>query len=170
MQADWLLPAAGTAIAFLILFSTFWGLFEMYETFSAGREALEVAEEISRTLVVVASAADEYSQAGFSEKIYLPKEIHNSPYRVVIDEEKFEARVELLGRHEGKVVGASRLPVFAVYHEGEKILGLKGFESGGGGVSWAISEKTRGLLITKSVKPKRTITIEATEDGIRGIF
>ncbi len=165
MQTDWLLPAVGTAIAFLILSGTFWGIFEKYDALSAQREAFTIASEVADKLTVMANSADEYSQFDFSEKILLPEEIHGVHYRLVIDDEKFQVRVELLGRYEGEVVGASRMPPGVVYNGEEKILELKGFESTPNGVHWAISEKMNGLRITKRIKAKRALIIEVVGDG-----
>lgn len=165
MQADWLLPAVGTVIAFLVLSVTFWSVFEKYDALAAQREASAVAKEVTDKLAVVANSADEYSQFDFSEKILLPEEIHGVPYRLIIDDEKFQIRVELLGRYEGEVVGASRMPPGVVYNGEEKILELKGFESTHNGVYWTISEKMNGLRITKRIKAKRALIIEVVGNG-----
>ena len=82
-------------IAFFILLGVMYSAYDIYDEYSAQREAEAVVLSISNQIAFVSNTAPEYS---VKRRIELPEYIHGEPYIFTLDDEKYNIKIRLMGK------------------------------------------------------------------------
>lgn len=149
-------------ISFLVLSGVMWSSFWLYNDYSAGREASELARVIADQIVMVANMDVGYASAGITRSIELPDNLHGRAYVLAVNGSKSQVRIEIIGDSR-KSSGVAFFPPSIVYYKDRMILELSGFEAiEGEEVSGRMYVREGSKLsITKRSSPKVSLLIEA---------
>lgn len=103
-------------IAFFLLMGVMYSAYDIYDEYSAQREAEAAVLSISDQIAFVAGTAPEYTT---KKRIDLPEYIHNEPYIFTLDSERYNVKIRLMGKfsHEN-ITEFAMLPEFSIVREG----------------------------------------------------
>lgn len=116
MHIDWLISKTGMLVAFFILLGVMYGAYDLYDEYAAQREVEAVVLSISNQIAFVANTAPEYSA---KKRIDFPDYIHGEPYIFVLDNERHNIRIRLMGKFSQKnITEFAILPQSVIITEG----------------------------------------------------
>lgn len=101
---------------FFLLLGVMYSAYDIYDEYSAKREAEAVVLSISNQIAFIATTAPEYSA---KKRIELPDYIHGEPYIFTLDAERYNVKIRLMGKYSQENVSEfSMLPEFPIVREG----------------------------------------------------
>lgn len=116
MQLDWLITKTGMLTAFFLLFGVMYSAYDIYDEYSAQREAEAAVSSISNQIAFVATTASEYS---VEKRINLPEYIHGEPYILTVDDKRYNVKITLKGKYSQEDISEfAMLPELDIEREG----------------------------------------------------
>ena len=116
MYLDWLISKTGMLVAFFLLLGVMYSAYDIYDEYSAQKEAGAVASGISNQIAFVATTADEYS---VKRRIDLPPDIHGEPYIFTVDSDRYNVKIRLMGKYSQENISEfAMLPELTVERDG----------------------------------------------------
>ena len=103
-------------IAFFLLFGVMYSAYDIYDEYSAQKEAEAAVTGISNQIRFIAITAPEYKA---KKRIEFPENIHGEPYIFTLDSSRYNVKVTLLGKYSGEnITEFAMLPEFKIKREG----------------------------------------------------
>lgn len=103
-------------IAFFVLLGVMYSTYDIYDEYSAQREAEAVVLSVSNQIAFVATTAPEYFA---KRRIDLPEYIHGEPYIFTADNESYNVKVTLMGKYaQEDITEFAMLPELEIRREG----------------------------------------------------
>jgi hypothetical protein len=103
-------------IGFFLLLGVLYGAYDIYDEYSAQREAEAAVLSISNQIAFVSTTAPEYS---VEKRIDLPEYIHGEPYIFTLDSERHNVKITLIGKFSQENVSEfAMLPEFPIVSVG----------------------------------------------------
>ncbi len=103
-------------LAFFILMGVTYEAYGIYDEYSAKKEVEGAVSSISNQIAFVINTAPEYS---VERRVDLIDTIHGEPYVFVVDKERYNVRIRLMGRFSNEnITDFAMLPPSAIRTEG----------------------------------------------------
>ena len=116
MYLDWLISKTGMLIGFFLLLGVMYSAYDIYDEYSAQREAEAAVLSISNQIAFVSTTAPEYS---VEKRVDLPEYIHGAPYIFTLNNESYNVKITLMGKFSHENVSEfTMLPEFPITREG----------------------------------------------------